>query len=653
MSGRRFASELWRHVAALSVLSCGCGATELGRTDAGGAVAERTPPRADRGVAPEMTAAPVAENTPPADPLLAVTDRELLVELEQRGFALGPLVFAMPQAATAKDLMEHRGYRDLVATLSRDLSELRRHDPRLGEGMAHAHRLFPAGWLGSEHFRFELVGVVNRIDRKVFAEQTCGELRLVYRLRYSAEVSGQTVASRVPMTVNVVGWLPDGDCGAWARRWSVAPDASGPSAALLAETGPLGAEALKAVRLKSIEVNLQSVRWPSTVRPSMAGHAEYLLRVFHPTAPRALGHAHADDDPGGRDFGLLPAGLENTPDVAALRASRVLRDELLEWLERRETLRAIDAGTALLPERFLAKRAVSVAPHGLARRANRPFAQVFEPAELAKLPLEGHTTFRTPQALLRRLDGLSCMGCHQSRSVAGFHLLGEDDAGRRADVLAVPHSAHFADELLRRASYQRALLAGESPDERRPPAERADGRGGYGEACTLEPSGDLVAWGCSEGLRCVRTADPDVGQCLPERPGAGDACELGHMRVDPNPHRDALRLEPPSGCGPGAVCERSAVGFPGGMCSSGCGALGDEAVCGAIAVLSGFNACLARREPFDACILGHSRPGALRRCSADAPCRDDYVCARMPDGESACLPPYFLFQLRVDGHVLP
>lgn len=30
--------------------------------------------------------------------------------------------------------------------------------------------------------------------------------------------------------------------------------------------------------------------------------------------------------------------------------------------------------------------------------------------------------------------------------------------------------------------------------------------------------------------------------------------------------------------------------------------------------------------------------------------RDDYICARTPDGNGACIPPYFLFQLRVDGH---
>jgi hypothetical protein len=40
----------------------------------------------------------------------------------------------------------------------------------------------------------------------------------------------------------------------------------------------------------------------------------------------------------------------------------------------------------------------------------------------------------------------------------------------------------------------------------------------------------------------------------------------------------------------------------------------------------------------------------MRGCGEAAPCRDDYICARTPAGGGACVPPYFLFQLRVDGH---
>jgi hypothetical protein len=89
------------------------------------------------------------------------------------------------------------------------------------------------------------------------------------------------------------------------------------------------------------------------------------------------------------------------------------------------------------------------------------------------------------------------------------------------------------------------------------------------------------------------------------------------------------------------------------MCAKGCTALQPGERCGSIAVLDGFNTCLARQEPFEQCIEGHARPAALKACSSSEPCRDDYVCARTASGEGACIPPYFLFQLRVDGHVIP
>jgi hypothetical protein len=97
------------------------------------------------------------------------------------------------------------------------------------------------------------------------------------------------------------------------------------------------------------------------------------------------------------------------------------------------------------------------------------------------------------------------------------------------------------------------------------------------------------------------------------------------------------------------VCNRSAVGFPGGMCTASCGAPGST--CGAIAILDSFNACLARGASFSSCIRGNVSPAGLRACDEDNRCRDDYVCARgASERGGVCLPPYFVFQLRVDGH---
>ena len=89
------------------------------------------------------------------------------------------------------------------------------------------------------------------------------------------------------------------------------------------------------------------------------------------------------------------------------------------------------------------------------------------------------------------------------------------------------------------------------------------------------------------------------------------------------------------------------------MCAASCSSLPEDAECGAIAQLEPFNACLARGEPFRDCATSHSNPSGLRRCALDEPCRDDYLCARTPSGVGTCIPPYFLFQLRVDGHPSP
>jgi hypothetical protein len=91
------------------------------------------------------------------------------------------------------------------------------------------------------------------------------------------------------------------------------------------------------------------------------------------------------------------------------------------------------------------------------------------------------------------------------------------------------------------------------------------------------------------------------------------------------------------------------------MCTSSCADLPEAGTCGVIAVLEPFNACLARKTPFPRCLAEHVTPAGLRACDARTPCRDDYICARVPGGAAtgrgACMPPYFLFQMRVDGHL--
>jgi len=590
-------------------------------------------------LAPSASNATSSPPPTPPEPTTIVADPEVLSRLEEAGFDAGTLLVGA-RATTTAELAAHASYLTLRDAVAGDLAEGRRFDPLAGVGMRHAHRQFDVRWLASNETRFVLIGVVDRLDRKVFAPEHCGEVRFVYRLAYRKQTTAGLVESRLPMTMNVVSFMgPAGPerCRDIARAWQRPASLHEPAAQaawLVSGEGPLSAARLAAYVPKSVELNFQSVRWPSTVRPSMAGHAEYVQRVFHRT-------------PGAPFF--VPSPLENTPDVERLRADRRLAAELSRFVASKEALAAIDSGTVVFPEGFLATRAISVTPHGLARRANRPFASVLDPAELARLPLEGYETIGSPAALLRRLDELSCPGCHQSRSIAGFHLLGVEPASDRVDALEVPMSPHLHAELERRRAYVAAVASGVTPDERRPFAERGAHDDGEGARCGLGDRG-FSAWTCAAGLKCTAASEADVGVCTPVAgPGVGDACEVGAITPNTNSHADRMVLGAPSACEGGRVCEANGVGFPDGMCAGGCEALPAGAVCGGIPLLTEFNACLAAGTSFEQCIANNTRPGALRACSFHVPCRDDYVCARAASG-GVCMPPYFLFQLRVDGH---
>ena len=573
---------------------------------------------------------------------LTIDDPQLLHNIERSGFSFGELVVgATAAAADNAALYRQAPYRGIVANLAADLESLRATDSLLGTTIKARHRMLDARWLMSASARFELVGVINRMDRAPFGPGTCGEVRFIYRLAYRKDEPSVSVYSRLPMTVNVVFVLRGNAerCRALAQEWATVDDLRS-----------FGGGILSRVHLKSVETNLQSVRWPSTLRPDMAGYAEYMLRVFKPQGD-----------------GYVLAELENTPDVAKLRGTPALKQRLLAWLGEPANFRAVDEGIARLPDEFLARRATSVALHGTHRLANMPFTELFTEAELADLPYHTGHTVRSPHGLLRRLNDLSCTGCHQGRTVAGFHFLGidrpETDAG---NAIAVAASPHFVRDQPRRRAYVEAVAAGASPIAARPLSVRADqDEGGFGSHCGLgDPS--FAAWTCNPGLACEPlTGDTTVsrtGICLPATPLSGSACRAARIVHDRDPHRDRLIQVMSLNCSAGSVCEIPDVGFPGGMCArSDCGRLQAGEACGSIAILQGFNVCLAARRPFAECLRNNVRPAVLKGCDANEPCRDDYICARTAAGHSAskdarerahgaCIPPYFLFQLRVDGH---
>ena len=76
-----------------------------------------------------------------------------------------------------------------------------------------------------------------------------------------------------------------------------------------------------------------------------------------------------------------------------------------------------------------------------------------------------------------------------------------------------------------------------------------------------------------------------------------------------------------------------------------------------------FNDCVTAladgKTSFRSCLSSKkfTHDSMLRTCSVLKPCRDDYVCvataSTLETNKGACLPPYFLFQFRTDGHPAP
>ena len=567
-----------------------------------------SPVTSDNDVAEEM-----ADDRAP----VLVKDPRTLVQLEEAGFSFSQVV----TPAQMKPITD---------MLTQDLDLMKRQDPKAGVGVENPHRLFDKRWFASEQTRFELVGVVNRLDRKTAGN--CGEFRLIYRLAYTA----QRTASRLPMTVNVV--FPQADdgksCQTVAQKWL---DAKSGTADALSK-GPLAS----LPKVGSIEVNLQSARWPSNERPEFGGHAEYILRVF-----KAEGET------------VAPIALENTPR-SNLDATEV--EELKKWVA--DNVAAIDDGSAVVPEKFLASKAISIGPAGGARDANRPWTRLFPDAKAAfgSIPLAGTQQVQSPAALLRRLDTMSCNGCHQTRSIAGFHLLGEErDPNARANALAIGRSTHFEGELAWRSDLLQATATGAAFTAPRPFAERTVQAGNYGAHCGLGDPG-FSTWTCDEGLECLDMHGDVVGYCSPSNAPVGDACETGKVTKNANPRLDGVTDLKQLGCndGRGARCNPTSMGFPDGMCRLDCapdkvGSIVEDTICGEIPSAAGLTQCLAANKPFTECLATTSAPAFLHTCDRTNPCRDDYACARVrngPPGIGACMPPYFAFQARVDGHLL-
>ncbi len=575
----------------------------------------------------------VTEVTGGVAPSVLEMDPRALAALEQRGLSLGALFGARKRTNDA--LSETPLFASVIATLERDLREI---DARPNVGpQPLPHRPFVASWLRDPRAHFELVGAVQRLDRSFVEAGTCGEARLVYRLALAPR---DRPVTRLPMTLNVI--FPQrpsgGSCAAVARAWRDLPTRGQPRVDALAAIY----RALPA--FTKVETNLQNLPSPA-LGPDDEDNAEYLLRSFE---------RHGEST-------LVPRPLLDTPrtDLDARE-----RTALTAWIK--EHFHEIDAGGWVVPDEFLAMRAVSMAPRGTARVVNRPFKQLFgDGAAFAGLPFERAKLVKSPRALVRRLDQGTCTGCHETRAIAGFHLLGEEpDPSARINAMVVGKSTHMNLELRWRSALVAATADGTPFAEPRPYAERrAGGPGGAGAHCALPGETDpvLSTWTCAPGLRCRDLHHDEIGQCASaDGNHEGDACQETRPT---GANGEGVTLSPPEECVLGGVraheCSPISFGFSGGLCSRPCTTLGhtedERHVCADIPATGYEMDCMLLRVPIEKCIETHTLRRRVARCDAQHACRDDFLCARvpgLPPTEGACVPSYFVFQTRVDGPLL-
>jgi hypothetical protein len=406
----------------------------------------------------------------------------------------------------------------------------------IGVGEGFDVQLFDRSVLNSRDTRFVLAGIVNRMDRAYVSEASCGEIRLIYRLaRFGANPDGSKTASRLPMTLNMVlkardDRQTDGSgkqvtCAEIARRWLANKDW------LEIINGSLSPNDAMPDR---IETNIQI-----SIAPKSANHdfrTDYLLKVFR-------------YNPDTRVFEEAP--LENQIDRDRILADDTLKRDFREWLLEPDHFRDFDRGTVLIPEKFLAKAAIAPTPAGLDASALQPEFGLMQGEGKGKDERDpvftdndvvgalkkaaergiGLENIHSAAAFQRRLNDITCAGCHQTRGIGGFHFPGVDWLADKPSTI-VPASPHFFGDQVRRRDILTAFVEGRRPDFSRGFASRPQVRGstelagteyqdGWGAHCYLPTPGSagadksFTSWTCAKGLACQpAAASTRIGMCF-------------------------------------------------------------------------------------------------------------------------------------------
>ncbi len=484
----------------------------------------------------------------------AITDPLALRELDGGRFGLGAMLaparssnmpldnrdlFALASMAPVRKALDDE-FEKYIARHRSDLP-----NETIGVGASFDLQLFDRALLYSPDSRFVLAGIVNRMDRAWLDQRHCGEIRLIYRLTRTAapDIADAAASPRLPMTLNIV-LKAKGDvasnagteaitCASIARRWLTAGNLQLHGAELAQKLtgsdGPL--DLILSENIARIETNLQVAHAPKT--PARDFRTDYLMKVFDYNGPSAV---------------FVEASLENQIDRDRLLGDEKLRSEFKKWLLDPERITELDRGTILIPDRFLARAAVAGTPVGFARPDLQPAFGLVEEDETSDpvLPRDDVVTalekagkrgalrnIRSVAGFERRLNDITCSGCHQTRGIGGFHFPGVDwMAANPSNSRVVPASPHFFGDQVRRRDILTALRDDKLPDYSRGFSSRPQLRGstelagteyddGWGAHCYLQRARpaqldrSFRSWTCAKGLACqVANEATGMGMCF-------------------------------------------------------------------------------------------------------------------------------------------
>ena len=471
----------------------------------------------------------------------AIIDPSALRELDRGRFGLGhvlaparsgdaPLtggdLFALPSMLAVRKALDAEFDRYIAR------HEALLPDQSIGVGSYYDFQLFDREPLYSDHARFVLAGIVNRMDRAYVSEANCGEVRLIYRLVRTdiPETTGEdAISPRLPMTLNIV-LKAKGDnplapthsisCAEIARRWLAAGELTQTgaelAAKLIAADGPL--DLVRPEDIDRIETNVQIVHVSKSTARDF--RTDYLFKVFHFDAP-----SNAFEE----------APMENQIDRDRILADEKLGQEFKAWLLDPSHLGELDRATLLIPDQFLATGAVATTPVGFdpsdlqpafglvqGEGTNPLFSESDVVAALKRAAERGEKlqNIRSLAGFQRRLNDVTCTGCHQTRGIGGFHFPGVDwMVANPSNSTIVPASPHFFGDQVRRRDIVTAFRDGRPPDFSHGFASRPQLRGstelagteyddGWGGHCYV-PHADAAdndasfkSWSCAERLAC-------------------------------------------------------------------------------------------------------------------------------------------------------